>query len=555
MSFSAKTRQETIEELQKIKLDVLVIGGGITGAGLVLQGSAKGMNIGLIEKEDFSSGTSSRSTKLVHGGLRYLKQFEVEMVANITQERSIIGEMAPHIVKPEYMGIPIYDEPDTTFGDFSSEIALELYDYLANVDENWRHYFISREELIKGEPILKFEGLLKGGLYLDYLNDDSRLTVDTIKKAHDLGAYISNYVEMTDFIYENNKAVGVRARDVISGETFDIRASVIVNATGPWSDEIRDHLEQNVHERMYPSKGVHFVVDYERLPVKRTIYTDTGLRDDRMIFIIPRGNKTYFGTTDTPVGDVEENEVTQDDIDYLLKAINYRFPDARISLDDIKSSWSGLRPLLKELGEEESSPGTISRSHEVIKSGDNVITIAGGKLTDFRLMAMDVFDEIDSFFGKQGKKFKEVDTSTIQISGGELVKEEEESFKAYVKDKVQEGKKLGLSEDQATYLTKWYGTNVPTVYGLIEKAKKSELPLHIALQAEYAVEYEMAQTLEDFFDRRTEHLLFHPEDINAWKQGVSEIFAKELNWSDEVKKQNIKQLDEIYDETTLKSFR
>jgi len=555
MSFSTKTRQETIEELQKSKLDVLVIGGGITGAGLVLQGSAKGMNIGLIEKKDFSSGTSSRSTKLVHGGLRYLKQFEVEMVSNITQERSVIGKMAPHIVKPEYMGIPIYDEPDTTFGDFSSEIALKLYDYLADVDENWRHYFISREELIKGEPILKSEGLLKGGLYLDYLNDDSRLTVDTMKKAHDLGAFISNYVEMIDFIYENNKAVGVRARDVLSGESFDIRASVIINATGPWSDEIREHLEQNVHERMYPSKGVHFVVDYERLPVKRTIYTDTGLRDDRMIFIIPRGNKTYFGTTDTPVDSIEENQVTQEDIDYLLKAINFRFPDARITLGDIKSSWSGLRPLLKNLGEEENSPGTISRSHEVIKSGDNVITIAGGKLTDFRLMAMDVFNEVDSFFKKQGKRFKEVDTSSIQISGGELVNEGEESFKKYVKNKVQEGKKLGFSEDQATYLTEWYGTNVPIVYGLIDKVKDSELPLHIAVQAEYAVEFEMAQTLEDFFDRRTEHLLFHSEDINAWKQGVSEIFSRKLNWSDEVRKQNIKQLDELYDKITLKSFR
>lgn len=553
MSFSARTRQETIDKFQRIKLDVLVIGGGITGAGLVLQGSAQGMNIGLIEKKDFSSGTSSRSTKLVHGGLRYLKQFDVEVVADITKERSIIGGMAPHTVQPEFMVTPVYDEPGATFSDFSSEIALKLYDYLADVDEYWKHYFVTDEQLLDAEPDLKSEGLIKGGVYLDYLNDDSRLTVDTIKKAHDFGGLISNYVEMVDFIYENSEIIGVHAKDMLSGEEFDIYASVIVNATGPWSDEIRSHLNQQVNERMYPTKGVHFVVDHERLPVKGTIYTDTGLNDGRMIFIIPRGNKTYFGTTDTPVDNISENEVSQEDIDYLLKAMNFRFPDAKLSVEDIKASWSGLRPLLND--SDEVDPGSVSRSHEIIKSKPNVITIAGGKLTDFRLMAMDVFDEIKPLFTGNSENFTEVDTSTIQISGGELAEEKNESFSDYVKDKIQEGVELGLSEEEAKYLADWYGTNIPTVYGLIDQAKDSSLPLYIALQAEYAIEYEMAQMLEDFFDRRTEHLLFHPEDIDNWKHGVSEIFARKLNWTDEMKSRNIDQLEKLYDKTTLKSFK
>ena len=191
MKFSSKTRTEAIERLASEHLDLLIIGGGITGAGLALQAGAKDLNAGLIEMQDFAAGTSSRSTKLVHGGLRYLKQFEVELVAEILKERKVISNNAPHIVQPEKMLLPVYEEVGASFTAFSSDIALDLYDHLAEVDDTWSYNFISRDEVLKEAPGIKEDGLINGGLYLDYVNDDARLTIEIIKKAHELGTLIA----------------------------------------------------------------------------------------------------------------------------------------------------------------------------------------------------------------------------------------------------------------------------------------------------------------------------------------------------------------------------
>jgi Glycerol-3-phosphate dehydrogenase len=295
MQFSSKTRSEAIKKLTSESLDLLIIGGGITGAGLALQAGAKDMKAGLIEMQDFAAGTSSRSTKLVHGGLRYLKQFEVELVSDIVKEREVINHNAPHIVKPEKMLLPVYEEEGASFTAFSADIALDLYDRLAEVDNKWSYNLISKDEVLKEAPTIKEEGLINGGLYLDYVNDDARLTIEILKKAHELGTLVTNYVKAIDFLYDNNgRIVGVLAKDLLSDETFEIHATVVVNATGPWSDDIRNLQKVVEEERMYPTKGVHLVVDGEKLPVNRTVYTDTGLEDERMIFIIPRGNKTYL---------------------------------------------------------------------------------------------------------------------------------------------------------------------------------------------------------------------------------------------------------------------
>ena len=222
---SFKTRRETLNKLTEEKLDLLIIGGGITGAGLALQAGAQELNTGLIEMQDFAAGTSSRSTKLVHGGLRYLKQFEVELVAAITKEREVIYQNAPHIVQPDRMLLPVYDEPGASFTEFSAEVALDLYDRLAEVENEWSHTLISKEEVLEDIPALKEEGLIKGGLYLDYINDDARLTIETLKKASELGTLLANYVKATAFLYdENNQINGVKAEDVITGETYEIKA-------------------------------------------------------------------------------------------------------------------------------------------------------------------------------------------------------------------------------------------------------------------------------------------------------------------------------------------
>lgn len=553
MTFSAQTRKKNMEELKNTELDLLIIGGGITGAGIALQAGARNIKAGMIEMQDFAAGTSSRSTKLVHGGLRYLKQFDVELVADVAQERAVIGKNVPHVVQPSYMLMPIYDEPGASFNEFSAEVVLHLYDYLAKVDDEWSHYMIDKDKVEAEEPDLRTEGLLGGGFYLDYTNDDSRLTTEIIKRAHEFGTLITNYVKAIDFIYnDENKIIGVKAEDTLTDQIFEIHASVVVNATGPWSDTVRKQLKGNMKKKLFPTKGVHFVVDHSKIPIDRTIYTDTGMDDNRMIFFIPRSGKTYFGTTDTPFeGEYDDPNITQDDIDYLLKAANYRFPDAHITLDDIEASWAGLRPLIQD--EDNSDPSGISRGHDIFISEGGLISIAGGKLTDYRRMANDTFEMIDKELAQFDKSFNQVDTADIRLSGGDIP--EHQTFSEYADEQTQKGIAIGLKEDEARALVNWYGTNVELVYNLKDRVTGSELPLKDALQLEYAVEYEMTLLPEDFLARRTETLLFDTPRIQELKQPLVEYFATRFNWTDEEMKKRANELDEKVAETTLSQFR
>lgn len=554
MKFSSKTRNEVIEKLSSEPLDLLIIGGGITGAGLALQAGAKEMKAGLIEMQDFAAGTSSRSTKLVHGGLRYLKQFEVELVSDIVKERKIISHNAPHIVKPEKMLLPVYEEAGASFSAFSADVALDLYDRLAEVDENWSYNLISKEEVLKEAPGIKEEGLINGGLYLDYVNDDARLTIEIIKKAHELGTLMASYVKAIDFIYDNNDhIIGVLAEDLWTKETFNIHATVVVNATGPWSDKIRNLQNVSEEERMYPTKGIHLVVDAEKLPVKRTVYTDTGLEDDRMIFIIPRNNKTYFGTTDTPYnGNLIEPPITNEDISYLLEAINIRFPEANLTIKDIETGWSGLRPLILEEGA--TDPSMISREHHVFVSETGLVTIAGGKLTDYRLMAEDTFMTIeDELKMKKEVTYPEGKTENIPLSGGNLPVDT--TIKEYIQRNVEKGIEIGLTEEQSKKIIQWYGTNSDVVFSLKDKAKSKQIPLELELTLLYALEYECLLSPVDFFLRRTDILLFSTEKLDNWKGAVVDYISSYLEWTDKEKEEQIERLEATIARIQLKNLR
>lgn len=535
MKLSAETRRDNIDWLKNNQLDLLVIGGGITGAGVALNASVKGMAIGLIEMQDFAAGTSSRSTKLVHGGLRYLKNFEVALVANVAKERAIIHKNASHIVQPRKMLLPVYEEKDATFDDFSSGIALQLYDQLGEVSDEWRYSFISKEEVLKEAPGIKEKGLIKGGLYLDYLNDDARLTISILKTAHQNGAKIVNYVEAVDYIYnEENKINGVKVVDKETGEKFSVMAEIVVNATGPWSDETRKMQTGRQENRMLPTKGVHLVVDHSRLPVKRAIYTDTGLQDNRMLFIIPRNGKTYFGTTDTPYeGNLVEPTITKEDVAYLLDAMNTRFPDANLTLADIETGWAGLRPLIQP--EDATNPSDISREHEIFVSAEGLVTIGGGKLTDYRLMAEDTLNTIERFMENE---YPEVDTAMIQLSGSEL--KIGDGFIDYCESAVIKGFAAGLSEKDAQELVNWYGTDFEKVLQGMDAVRTSRLPMKDALSLQYAMDYEMTVNLEDYFLRRVETLLFDYRRMRALILPALEQMTAYYEW-DEKKQQREKE--------------
>lgn len=606
MSLSYTNRQEILSHLKNKEFDILIIGGGITGAGLALQSAASGLETGLIEMQDFSEGTSSRSTKLVHGGIRYLKQFDVEVVNDTVGERAVVQQIAPHIPKPDPMLIPLYDEEGSTFDPFKLKVAMNLYDSLAGIDNTTlANYSLSKEETLKRVPGLMSDGLLGGGNYLDFNNSDVRLVIENIKKAHEDGGTMASRVKAVDYLYnEEGNICGVRAEDILTGEQFDIAAKVVVNASGPWSDKVRNlgHEEEESFYQMRPTKGVHLVVDKERLTVPQPIYFDTGLGDGRMVFVIPREDKTYFGTTDTDyTGDYTTPKITQEDVDYLLDVVNRRFPDAHITLDDVESSWAGLRPLIsgnagsdynggdsgkisdesfdnlvetvKQFINQDSSrdeveeavrsvegqtserdPSAVSRGSKLDVGENGLVTIAGGKITDYRKMAESTLEKtIEILERDYDKFFHKINSKTYPVSGGQL---DPENVDREIERLIQRGIEKGLSPEDAAYLSNLYGSNAPQVFSLIDEVEPVEgLETKYLLSLHYALRNEMVISPVDFLVRRTNLMLFMRDKVDEVKEPLFAVMKEAFGWSDEQEQAYRDELQETLDINDLKYLR
>lgn len=549
MTFSSLDRDQILKDMAGKTLDVLVIGGGITGAGIALDAKVRGLDVGLVEMQDFAAGTSSRSTKLVHGGLRYLKQFEVKLVAEVGKERAIVFENAPHVTSPEWMLLPMYK--GGTFGPFTTSIGLRVYDFLAKVRRHERRSMLSREKTLQKEPLLKKEGLKGGGYYVEYRTDDARLTMETMKAAVERGAHAVNYAKVEDLIYDNSKKlVGVQVVDQISGDQYELYAKKIVNAAGPWVDTIREIDGSKKGKYLHLTKGIHIVIDGERFPMKQAIYFDTTNGDKRMIFAIPREGKVYIGTTDTTyTKNPIKPRMTKADRDYLLEAINGMFPDVQLKPEDVESSWAGVRPLIHEEGK---SPSEISRKDEIFLSDSGLITIAGGKLTGYRKMAERVLDLVGSqLTEEEGRKILGCSTDRIRLSGGEVGGSN--GFSQFIKEQVKRGEELGLERDVAQWLVERYGSNVTKVFRYIqsgeEEAKKHGLPIQLYAMVMYGIEEEMAVTPVDFFTRRTGSSLFNIKWAEEWKLPVVDFMASLLNWSDQERSEHIERLERELEET------
>ena len=542
MRFSNINRKERVESLKSKKYDVVVIGGGITGAGIALDATTRGMNVALVEMQDFAAGTSSRSTKLVHGGLRYLKQFEVKMVAEVGKERAIVYENGPHVTTPEWMLLPMH--AGGTFGKFSTSIGLRVYDFLAGVKRNERRSMLSVEETLKKEPLVKKEGLKGGGYYVEYRTDDARLTMEVMKRAALEGATPINYTKVEKLVYKDNGQItGVHVRDLLSGEEYDILAEKVINAAGPWVDSIREQDNSKKGKELKLSKGVHIVIDQSRFPLKQAIYFDTP--DGRMVFAIPRAGKAYVGTTDTFYeGDPTNPGVTKEDREYLLKAIDFMFPDVKIKEEDIESSWSGVRPLILEEGKD---PSEISRKDEIWISDSGLITIAGGKLTGYRKMAMDTVDLLAQKLAEQtNKQYQSAITKNLKISGGDVGGSA--NFPQYIKSHIQDGVKAGLNETESRELLQMYGSNAPVLFEIAKnlggEAEKTNLPKKLLVQLKYALEHEMAATPVDFLYRRTGNLLFDIDIVMNHKEAVVDYMTQYFGWTDSIKAKMTNDLEE-----------
>jgi glycerol-3-phosphate dehydrogenase len=537
--FSSFTRRQVLAQMRKEQFDILVVGGGITGCGIALDAVTRGMKTALVEMQDFAAGTSSRSTKLVHGGLRYLKQLEVKMVAEVGKERAIVYENGPHVTTPEWMLLPIYK--GGTFGKFSTSIGLWVYDYLAGVKKSERRTMLSAQETLQKEPLIKKEGLKGGGYYVEYRTDDARLTIEVLKEAVANGVYAANYAKVIEFLYKEGKIIGARVQDQLNGEQYDIYAKKVVNATGPWVDELRDKDYSKAGKNLRLTKGVHLVMDQKRFPLRQAVYFDTP--DGRMVFAIPRDGKTYVGTTDTFFdGDTAHPKVTAEDRMYIINAINYMFPSVKITERDVESSWAGVRPLIYEDGK---NPSEISRKDEIWQSPSGLITIAGGKLTGYRKMAETVVNLVAKLLSQEERRtFKRCQTKQMPISGGHVGGSS--NFKKFIKSKFELAAAAGFSKEQYEKLVRLYGSNIDKIFDIAltyESNNKYGLPLDVYVQIAYALQEEMAVKPVDFFIRRTGALFFNIHWVHKWKRAVIEYMADVLEWTQEEKQSYLQELN------------
>ena len=541
--FSAKERSEIIKEMGNEEHDLLIIGGGITGSGIAFDAASRGMKTALVEMQDISAGTSSRSTKLVHGGLRYLKQFEFKMVSEVGKERAVVYENGPHVTTPGWMMLPLYE--GGTFGKLSTSFGLRLYDYLAGVKKGERRSMLSNEEALAKEPSLKKKGLKGAGYYVEYRTDDSRLTIEVLKEAIKLGAKAVNYARVLSFLYENEKAVGVTVLDQLTGKTKKIRAKQVINATGPWGDILREKDNSKKGKQLRLTKGVHIVFDQSKFPLRQAVYYDTP--DGRMVFAVPRDGKTYVGTTDTNYNeDIANPKMLKEDLDYIIDSIHFMFPDLSVSKEDVESSWAGLRPLIHEKGKD---PSEISRKDEIWFSESGIMTIAGGKLTGYRKMAEQIVDSVVKKFKEENLgSFKPCRTKNMPISGGHVGGSQK--FPQFIEKKVFEYKDLNLSPGELEFLAKRYGSNVDIIVDLIkngtEKINSFSLSPFVYGMLQYAIDYEMTVTPTDFFQRRTGAILFDRRSVEEWKDKVIHFMGEELGWDEQEKQKNTKELHDQF---------
>ena len=523
--FSNLDREGTIAELAKETFDLVVIGGGITGGGIALDAASRGMKVALLEKGDFASGTSSKSTKLIHGGLRYLKQFDFWLVKEVGSERAIVHKLAPHLVLPEKMLLPLIE--GGSYGKWLTSIGLKVYDILAQVTGDDKRQMLDKKQAVKMEPLLPKKILNGAGFYAEYRTDDARLTIENIKTSLHYGAKALNYAEVNDFLYEEGKVAGVKVKDIPSANEFKIKSRYVISAAGPWVDELRSTNNSKKGKRLHLTKGVHLVFPFEKLPVKQSVYFD--IPDGRMMFAIPRGKITYVGTTDTNYN-LDKDDIRTDlaDAIYLISAVNNMFPDIQLEMEDIISSWAGVRPLIHEEGK---SASELSRKDEIFTSDTGLISIAGGKLTGYRKMAERVVNRIAKQMEEEGENLKPCITDTIPLCGSDFKKYKH--VKRYIEEVHAKIKDDGFEPYDAWFLVTNYGKQTEKILESYRAFKNKDAKLRmIRAELHYGISHEMVMNPMDFFIRRTGRLYFNIEDVREYQKPILVDLKKAFGYDD-----------------------
>ena len=521
-------RDAALDALERERFDLLVIGGGINGAGIARDAALRGLRVALVEQSDFASGTSSRSSKLIHGGLRYLEQGEVRLVLEATRERERLRRLAPHLVRPIRFLYPIY-----TGGPVSKwklNAGLWAYDLLAGIRNVRRHRMLSAAAAHRTEPKLRTEGLRGAGEYWDCWTDDARLVLETLLSARDEGAVAVSYARVVGFVKDGGRIVGARLSDRIGGRELTVRARAVVNATGPWVDAV-SALDEPAPPRLRPTKGVHVIVPRARIGHEAAIVLHA-VQDGRVMFVIPWDACSLVGTTDTDHPDgAEPPTVEPEDVTYLLDTVNHYFPSAQLTSQDVVSAFAGLRPLVAPPAGAGEAPSDVSREEEIFVSPSGLITIAGGKLTTYRLIAAEVVDRVSDRLVRtvDGRAIGPSRTGDLPLPGGSTPPETLAAAAA-----ASNGH--GVARDVIDHLAGRYGGRLDAVLGVVAKDRALGAPVIPAqpdprAEVVAAVEGELAMTLEDVLRRRTQLALFDPTGGAGAADEVAGLMAQRLGWS------------------------
>jgi glycerol-3-phosphate dehydrogenase len=538
LDFCPEARQRNIGRLDKEAFHVLVIGGGITGAGIARDAALRGFKTALIEKDDFAAGTSSRSSKLVHGGFRYLKQLQFGLVHGALVERKTLMDLAPHLVYPIQCMLPVYWGPLAPA--LMIHIGMWLYDFLAFEKNIGRHRMISAGELRKVEPEYRHEGVRKAAAYYDCWADDFRLVLSTIQSAALHGAIMANYLQAVDVILEDGKTAGVLAEDRLTGEEIAIKSSVVANATGPWSDHVRQALLRQRERKVRLTKGVHLIVSREDLPIHHALM-QFAIQDGRPVFAIPWENLVLLGTTDTDYdGDLDQIPSDRSDVDYLLESFNYYFPRANLTYAHILSTFAGLRPLVFEEGKPASR---VSRDYQIFEGPENFFSIIGGKLTTYRVMAKQMVDRLIhrlAISSHRTVRPRPCITYRVPLFGGDI--QNYEAFQIAWISRLTEDHHFDF--EVAKHFVETYGSDIPAVLRAIGETPTGTEPICPGLpyvwgELTYAIDHEMTLGLDDFLVRRTHISLFEKRQGIDVCGEVADRMQRRLGWSAQEKQAQI----------------
>ena len=545
-SWNLKNRDNFIKRLQETQFDIVIIGAGITGAGVAREAAMRGLKVAIIDMQDFAAGTSSRSSKLGHGGIRYLSHGDIDLVKEALRERNWMRAHIPHLIRPiPFLFVELeggkYKKRDIRG-------AAKIYDFLSDNNSEFKNYkkfqMLSAEEIAKVEPEYIREGNLGGAIYYDTNLDDARLTLETIKEAVIRGAIAVNYCKVNGYIKNDDMITGVKCIDLENNLNFEIKSKLVVNATGVWTDQLIDDYPEDVpHPLIRPTKGVH--LQYRRKHINNNNAAIVfSITDGRAFFVLPRDKDyTLIGTTDTDFkGDLANPFCTKQDADYLIESTKHYFPNAELDYKNILSTYAGIRPLVMQKGKSESD---ISRKHIIFFSRSGLLTITGGKLTEWRAMAEDLFNHIeDEKLFQNAKREKHFSKQKFLIGLDRKV------WLEYLANYDSQ-----IDPDITDHMYHQYGKGAIKILEMIKQdsslgEKIIEENNFIKAEIIYSLRFELTIHLIDVFCRRTEMALWI-DHRNASEAAaiVADIMAKEYHWSEDKKENEIQEYLEYIKKT------